>query len=139
MTDLKFRAYSELTKSIVNIEAIQLGDTNHAPSVRHSGNILEFLEDVQLMQFTGIQDLNDIDIYEGDIVEENFYFDLDIYDEEDSRFFIVKHVINASRHYSYTCYVSGLVIPQYDPQFMRRRGNIHENPELINKCRNKDD
>ena len=135
MTDLKFRAYSELTKSIVNIEAIQLGDTNHAPSVRHSGNILEFLEDVQLMQFTGIQDLNDIDIYEGDIVEENFYFDLDIYDEEDSRFFIIKRGL----YYSYPGEVSGLFIPNNDHQFMRIRGNIHENPELINKCRNKND
>lgn len=80
----------------------------------------EFIEDVQVMQFTGLHDKNGVEIYEGDIINcERIWWD------EDGLEFVKEAVTNMG-------------IPQFhsgdwsrDTAEVEVVGNIHENPELL--------
>lgn len=62
--ELKFRAYSNATEKMMDWEFIH--------SVRNLHKLLT-LDHVDVMQFTGQQDKNEKDIYEGDIVKFHYF------------------------------------------------------------------
>ena len=127
MADLKFRAWDG--------EVFLYVDLNEKEDMSFDF-IRAFFKSPIKEQFADIQDLDGKDIYEGDIVEVSYYFNDEMnYDVEDSKFYIIRRGI----YEGIDEYVSGLYIPDNDPDNMRIRGNIHQNPELIEKCENKDD
>ena len=79
------------------------------------------IDDVELMQFTGIKDKNDVEIYEGDIVN----FDKVEWGGDDNI-----HVVTWDKTYGCWCFGGGSIS---DMEFREVIGNIHENPELLEK------
>lgn len=79
------------------------------------------IDDVELMQFTGIKDKNDVEIYEGDIVN----FDKVEWGGDNNI-----HVVTWDKTYGCWCFGGGSIS---DMEFREVIGNIYENPELLEK------
>lgn len=70
MREIKFRAWYEKGGYMLPVETI---DFKH--KLINEGGVWGWFHEVVLMQFTGLKDKNDVEIYEGDIVEAYFWND----------------------------------------------------------------
>ena len=77
-------------------------------------------EDWVVMQYTGKQDNEDVDIYEGDILE----FDEDMWQGKNNI-----HVVSWDNNEA--CWDFGGGSAYHDMEFRKKIGNIYENPELL--------
>lgn len=72
MREIKFRAWHKRAKVIAEMpdaaEDFVFTEDGHRVASDCSIDHAIFYKDIQLMQFTGLQDVNGVDIYEGDIV-----------------------------------------------------------------------
>lgn len=125
MRDIKFRAYYKTDKRIY--EVLYLDFASNELRLWDEETELDFecsFEDVELMQYTGLKDKNDKEIYEGYIVHfktlrsKEYIGEVKSY-EDAASFFVV-----AKEHYM-EC-----LDDVYDLEVL---GNIYENKELLDE------
>jgi uncharacterized phage protein (TIGR01671 family) len=94
-----------------------------------TSNMFSWVDDGQpitLEQFTGLQDKNDVDIYEGDIIESDCYSGGAWFGRNQPRTKYIVEYNNYKGSFSFKVTDS-----QDDSNSMKVIGNIHQNPELI--------
>lgn len=127
MKQIKFRAWDKIRKRMVN-SGLSFDYENY-----YSGNINinnaydereRQIEDLELMQFTGLKDKNEKEIYEGDIVKTIFgcFYEVD-WSETFASFQLIKIVADT--------YWKFRDNSDLEPKTMEVIGNIYENPELL--------
>ena len=141
MRDIKFRAWDKVSKKMLKIGLVDLDDMtvynaksgdfrcSYQRKTKYSEN--ESFEDVErliFMQYTGIKDKNEKEIFEGDIfVHNNQKFEV-IYDG--TRFIGVDSDRSGN---GYVCYVDSHY--KDGSSSIEVIGNIYENPELLEMSR----
>ena len=137
MREIKFRAWHKEKKKIILISSLHFyddGKTNYGyketPNVPNV-NVTISEDEAVLMEFTGLQDENGVDIYEGDIINLSYeYFDGHFRDNE-----IVGKVYfeDSSFRMSYKKYDEIREWRIDEPEILSIEviGNIYENPELL--------
>ena len=122
--EIKFRAWDRDMREMVFVSGIQLDPHSplEKPNIIDERNDIRDLDEIELMQFTGLKDKNGKEIYEGDIVSiENdknpvitkCIWETGQYHLEDS----------ADGHWTRQLY--------HQPEKLLIIGNIYENPELM--------
>lgn len=132
--EIKFRAWLKEENKMVNVETIDFSEK----SIQYleKNEIIDayllrttFLEDIELMQYTGINDKNGVEIYEGDILKYKF-----LYDRRFKHVSLVKFMeIEASFGIKD---IYGNEIPLYRitaNNYFEVIGNIYENKNLLEK------
>ncbi len=133
MKETKFRAWDNINKKMYVVLAWQEGAVKVEDNSNEDGVFITC--NYKLIQYTGLKDKNEVEIYEGDIVK---YTRAKAYDEED-REEIIQHVF----------YLAGAWTPvlwmhweyhDFDERPMAIRdieviGNIYENPALLKEAR----
>ena len=130
--EIKYRAWLKEEKKMVNVETIDFSEK----SIQHleKNEIIDayllrttFLEDIELMQYTGLKDKNGKETYEGDILKYKFP-----YDRRLKHVSLVKFIETEASFGLKDIY--GNEIPLYRitaNNYFEVIGNIYENPELL--------
>ena len=123
MRKIEFRAYSKRTKKMYNVLAIFFYQ-NVVKLSKTCGSGISFLEqldDVVLMQYTGIKDKDGVQIFEGDIYRYEYYTG----DGVEYRNSVVKW---ESTEIAYEGVFHGYELNNYEIEVI---GNIYQNKDLL--------
>lgn len=123
----KFRVWDKDERAMLDVHGINFDAhgiwTNELIDDESDGNFI-FLDDVELMQSTGLKDKNGTEIYEGDIVQHS--------EKPNPCFSYLFKVIQARtgewRLDNFRC---GTVLAFSNQDELEVLGNIYENPELL--------
>ena len=116
MREVRFRAWDKLTQKYWNIENwhfedeyLDLIESGVSIADPNSERVWRKLNEVDLMQYTGLKDLNGKPIYENDVLK------------------------SEGGNIEVVIYIDGRFEPVfwYDEENCEVIGNIHENPELL--------
>ena len=152
---IKFRAWNRYRKIMADyVSAIQNGDTQGTPS---SVNVIVDgknetwdikNDDVELLQFTGLTDVNGQDVYEDDIIQYSHQFYEDLFTgaigretgyigtvvKNNGAFgILINRMSYTDAHCNYYHVKDFVPFCEFDdPESdMVLKGNVHENPELM--------
>lgn len=116
---IKFRAFNIVTKIMIDLHKI----TPLALNIDIDGLFIPFSDEMILMQFTGLLDLNSKEIYEGDIVK--------VIDHSIDKL-NGNNIVGWSIPGAYWKLEGKLPFLLHKGGYMQVIGNIYENPELLN-------
>jgi len=122
MREIKFRVWDKLNKEMFNVESINFQERR---VYRDTVSYREF-NDIELMQYTGLKDKNNKEIYEGDILFESF-------GERYYRVIFENGSFRAEFKGNFEEYSFDLI--DVVAQSYEVVGNIYENPELMEEVR----
>ena len=131
--DIKFRLWSKIGKKFIKTDDPDLNFVINSDGYLYSienfyGEIYVSLQlDIVVVQFTGLQDINGKDIYEGDILKYNFPYDGRLKHVSPVKFLETEASFGIKDIY-------GNEIPLYRitaNNYFEVVGNIYENPELL--------
>jgi uncharacterized phage protein (TIGR01671 family) len=150
MRNIKFRAWEKNLKEIIPVNNIDF-----ASRMINTGSAWRLFDEIELMQYTGLNDKNGNKIYEGDIVRREFEIGRIIidplslgaedYEIEDSGYFIgvvclrpsEGYVLNKCKKFNDE---DELQAKKSGVKLYANRavviGNIYENPELLEGAKN---
>ena len=128
MREIKFRAWNKEKKKMLSYgELFNIDCSGEYPFLAlvagHYENALNPLS-VKIMQFTGLQDKNSVDIYEGDIITYDYMF------QEKKEVFEVKWNIDKNGFFAENEESQWWIERELKNQF-EVIGNIYENSELM--------
>lgn len=136
MREIKFRAYLEKCQEMVEVIMIDFNEKYiaHEDLSFQSSESFEPVEpecvtdfnSLKLMQYTGLKDCNDKEIYEGDIVKCIYEIPAEPYSGEEEK---IEVVIFDTEEAAFK--FEGSDYEMYWPIKKEIIGNIHENPELL--------
>ena len=119
MREIKFRAWKKECKSMVDVTYI---DWNEKEVGYDEGDYFSFFISCILMQYTGLKDINNKEIYEGDIVAIDFM-------DMDSQ---LKKGVVTFIECGYCVDTGNSLIPLFSEiETKEVLGNIYENKELL--------
>ncbi|EOD3674746.1 YopX family protein [Staphylococcus aureus] len=124
---LKFRAWDKLGKEMHKVSAIDFSSKGariiRLAGVRSNGkgDHKRWHSSVELMQSTGFKDVNGVEIYEGDIVQDSYSGEVSFIEFKEGAFYI-------------TCSNVTELISEND-DIIEIIGNIFENEELLEVMR----
>lgn len=125
MREIKFRVWDTENKEMLRVQELDFEDTFYGGrlSIRtEQYNDYFDIEDMILMQYTGLHDKNGKEIYEGDIVK-SFFVDTDEAGNEIYKYYIMEVKYDEILcSYKIDKFINLEVI-----------GNIYENEELLNE------
>lgn len=122
MREIKFRVWDKINKDMFNVESINFQERR---VYKDTVSYRKF-EDIDLMQYTGLKDKNNKEIYEGDILFESF----------GERYYKVVFE-NGGFRTEFEGYFDEYSFDLIDVvlDLCEIIGNIYENPELIEEVR----
>ena len=118
MREIKFRAWDKINKDMFNVESINFQERR---VYKDTVSYRKF-EDIDLMQYTGLKDMKEKEIYEGDILFEILgeeYFKV-IFENGSYRAENEEYSLDLSE-YAHLCEIVG---------------NIYQNPKLLEENNN---
>ena len=130
MREIKFRAWNNFFKEMYyfdfenNIEV----RSGHLWIVHEEGAISSKSPSITIMQYTGLEDKNGTEVYEGDIVHARVYYSCeDWFDAGEHDYDFIADVKWDNEKMAYLC--NGYYLHEIEE--VEIVGNIYENPELL--------
>ena len=124
----KFRAWNE-TAGLANVINIDFREKELKVSHWEYGDSIYFpLDEVELMQSTGLKDKNGVEIFEGDVVQ---WGDTPGGEETPIRIAVVKINPDIQFDSNVGIFTYGQFAYKNTEKFLTVLGNIYENPELL--------
>lgn len=120
MRDIKFRAWNKLTEQMVTDEAVFI-DTDGSIEVGGYSTIDEEGGSIVVMQYTGLTDRNNVEVFEGDVMQHKREV------ERNGK----KHTLIKTWEIKWLEHIAGFDIG--GSAVGEVIGNIYENPELLSK------
>lgn len=144
MREIRFRAWDKVTKIIAEVTGLRTGYTDGSIEIWYINRDGEEMlckpqkADIELMQYTGLNDKNGTEIYEGDIVRFDEELSVVRYDEETARFVLDDYgIFGCLMEYGWDEGAGGIGVVNTngfddfnDISEIEVIGNIHENPEF---------
>lgn len=134
MRPIKFRAYDRLMKQMVNVKTLDFSPQGAECAVDYSDINGDIDGEWDLMEYTGLKDSEDVEIYEDDLVKiiatdgDSFIAPVKYYADNDyPAFDIDERYVPDS--WFFAANILSTVIGDDSKIFVI--GNIHENPELL--------
>lgn len=136
----KFRAWQKSTQSMRDVLVI---DYLNGMVDLEGGEIEQYLDDIELMQSTGLKDNNDTEVFERDVINVHwFYADYDPVElgafeneEEAERVVVTKEFGNLGFWWNdgdtWLDLATLAMSARLDEESFEILGNIYENPELL--------
>jgi uncharacterized phage protein (TIGR01671 family) len=135
MREIKFRAWDKDEKSMYKVMSLTFRGIEYGYSVKITPKVIEnrTLHNFKLMQYSGINDKNDKEIYEGDIFQcksrQGKDMQGEVYFEEGC--FKIKYGYQKPPEGERKDYFLSSVISKETAKEIEIIGNVFENPELL--------